>query len=244
MTIKHRIRRGGSRKLRGGQPFQNNPGAHYSGAGSSGSSMGPNIRALGASGGRSRRRSLSRNRSRSRKMYGGNPFQNNPGAPYAGAGSSGSSMGPNIRALGASGGRSRRRSRGRKMYGGNPFQNNPGAPYAGAGSSGSSMGPNIRALGASGGRSRRRSLSRNRSRSRGRKMYGGQPFQNNPGAAYSGAGSSGSSMGPNIRALGASGGKRRKGRRGKGGSIISAAAVPFGLLGLQKWFKGAFKQEK
>ena len=197
MTIKHRIRRGGSRKLRGGQPFQNNPGAHYSGAGSSGSSMGPNIRALGASGGRSRRRSLSRNRSRSRKMYGGNPFQNNPGAPYAGAGSSGSSMGPNIRALGASGGRSRRRS-----------------------------------------------LSRNRSRSRGRKMYGGQPFQNNPGAAYSGAGSSGSSMGPNIRALGASGGKRRKGRRGKGGSIISAAAVPFGLLGLQKWFKGAFKQEK
>ena len=189
-------------------------------------------------------------RGASRKLRGGDSCQNNPGAHYSGAGSSGSSMGPNIRALGASGGRSRRRSlsrnrsRSRKMYGGNPFQNNPGAPYAGAGSSGSSMGPNIRALGASGGRSRRRSLSRNRSRSRGRKMYGGQPFQNNPGAAYSGAGSSGSSMGPNIRALGASGGKRRKGRRGKGGSIISAAAVPFGLLGLQKWFKGAFKQEK
>jgi hypothetical protein len=53
-------------------------------------------------------------------------------------------------------------------------------------------------------------------------------------------------MGPNIRVLGASGGKRkyRKSRRGKGGSIISTAAVPFGLLGLQKWFKGAFKHEK
>ena len=102
------------------------------------------------------------------------------------------------------------------------------------------MGPNIRALGASGGK------RRSRSRSRSRKLRGGQPFQNNSGAPYSGSGSSGSSMGPNIRALGASGGKRkyRKSRRGKGGSIISAAAAPFGLLGLQSWFKGAFKQEK
>ena len=177
--------------------------------------MGPNIRALGASGGRSRsrRRSLSRSRSRSRKLRGGQPFQNNSGAPYSGSGSSGSSMGSNIRDLGASGGRSRRRSR-------------------------------SRGLRRSRSRSRSRGLRRRRSRSR--KLRGGQPFQNNSGAPYSGAGSSGSSMGPNIRALGASGGKRkyRKSRRGKGGSIISTAAVPFGLLGLQKWFKGAFKHEK
>ena len=139
-----------------------------------------------------------------------------------------------------------RRGRSRKLRGGQPFQNNSGAPYSGSGSSGSSMGPNIRALGASGGRIRssRRSSRRSSSRSRSRKLRGGQPFQNNSGAPYSGSGSSGSSMGPTIRAL--SGGKRkyRKSRRGKGGSIISAAAVPFGLLGLQKWFKGAFKQEK
>ena len=99
------------------------------------------------------------------------------------------------------------------------------------------MGPNISALGASGGSRSRRSY----------RLRGGNPNQNNRGAPYAGAGSSvGSGMGPTMAALGASGGKRkyRKSRRGKGGSIISAAAVPFGLLGLQEWFKGAFKHEK
>ena len=127
--------------------------------------------------------------------------------------------------------------RSRKMNGGNPNQNNHGAPYAGAGISGSSMGPNIRALGASGGSRSRRSY----------RLRGGNPNQNNRGAPYAGAGRSvGSGMGPTMAALGASGGKRkyRKSRRGKGGSIISAAAVPFGLLGLQEWFKGSFKHEK
>ena len=118
------------------------------------------------------------------------------------------------------------------MNGGNPNQNNQGAPYAGKGSI-STMGPNIRALGASGG-----------SRRKSRKMNGGNPNQNNHGALYAGKGNG--SMGPTMAALGASGGKRkyRKSRRSKGGSILSAAAVPFGLLGLQEWFKGAFKHEK
>ena len=121
--------------------------------------------------------------------------------------------------------------RSRKMNGGNPNQNNHGAPYAGAGISGSSMGPNMAALGASGGK-------------RYYKLMGGNPNQNNHGAPYAGKGNG--SMGPTMAALGASGGKRkyRKSRRSKGGSILSAAAVPFGLLGLQEWFKGAFKHEK
>jgi hypothetical protein len=138
----------------------------------------------------------------------------------------------------------------RKLRGGNPFQFNSGAPYSGAGSSG--MGPNIASLGASGGR-RRGSRTR---RGGSRKLRGGNPFQFNSGAPYSGAGSSG--MGPNIASLGASGGRRRGsrtrrgGRRGRGrrsgkttgGSILSTASMPFGLLGLQSWFKGAFKSKK
>ena len=84
-----------------------------------------------------------------------------------------------------------------------------------------------------------------------RKLRGGNPFQFNSGAPYSGAGSSG--MGPNIASLGASGGRRRgsRTRRGgrrsgktTGGSILSTASMPFGLLGLQSWFKGAFKSKK
>ena len=72
--------------------------------------MGPNIMALGASGG-------SRRRKGSRRMYrGGQPNQYNLGAPYSGA--DGSGMGPNIMALGASGGSRRRRKGGRRAKGG------------------------------------------------------------------------------------------------------------------------------
>ena len=173
-------------------------------------------------------------RGKSRKFKGGNPFQGNMGAPYDGA--YGSGMRPTIASLTANGGRRTTRDiRHYRRTGGNPFQGTMGAPYSGTDSGNNNM-PTTRALGASGGEGHRHS----------RKVKGGNPFQGNVGAPYDGA-DSGSDMGPTTRALGASGGRRhrhKKSRRGKGGSILAASAVPFGLLGLQEWFKGAFKEKK
>ena len=117
MTIKHKSRGGSRRRInyKGGQPNQFNPGAPYSGA--DGSGMGPNIMALGASGGsRYRRKGGSMRLKGGRRLKGGQPNQFNSGAPYSGA--DGSGMGPNIMALGASGGSRRRRKGGRRAKGG------------------------------------------------------------------------------------------------------------------------------
>ena len=79
-------------------------------------------------------------------------------------------------------------------------------------------------------------MARHRSsRRRSRRQRGGEGLAGMPKAPMKG----GNPLAAMAQSMGMAGGKKRRSKRRGGSGVVATAAVPFGLLALQRFFKGS-----